>query len=183
MAGIPTIPSSRLTRKPRSAAAGCLNSDTGCGAGRNPQPHTMKAPAHYHTLKAACLPLITAYHRDLLMHDRRFIRAHPQTPFLHVTREYGTYLDMLHPASHYPPQGKEVRYLFGYANRQQILDQVGSGVNYASKHHPDAVIHYFDGKTLRRITYAQAAPIVEAYQKAIRREWVENPFNRQLQAA
>lgn len=143
----------------------------------------MKAPAHYHTLKAACLPHITAYHDDLLVHDLRAINEKPGCPFIHLTRDYGTYLTMLIPAADYPPQGKEVPYLFGHADRQHILKEVANSIEYGRKHHPEALLHHFDGKRLHRISHTQAAAIVEAYQKAIRREWVENPFNRQLQAA
>jgi hypothetical protein len=136
----------------------------------------MKAPAHYFTLKAAALPRIESYHRDLLVHDRREIRRKPACPFLHLTRQYGTYLTMLIPSTDYPPQGMEVPYLFGHADRWHILKERAGCMEYGKKHHPNALLHYFDGKTLRTITYDQASEIVRQYTARITAEF------RQLKA-
>jgi hypothetical protein len=131
----------------------------------------MKSPAHYHELKAACLPLITAYHADLLKHDRRLIRKNPGTPFIHVTRDYGTYIDLLFPAEKYPKPGVEIPYLFGMADRHHLLRECGSSVRYSAAHHPSATVHYFDGTTLHKIDHERALRIVNDYQIRIRREW------------
>lgn len=131
----------------------------------------MKAPQHFIALRAACLPLIEGYHRDLLVHDRRLIRRHPKVPFIHVTRQYGSYLTLLHPAENYPPEGKEIPYIFSTADRWHLLKESGSIVAFCQKNHPDALVHYFDGQKLQVITYEKAASIIEEYIKGIKLTW------------
>jgi hypothetical protein len=133
----------------------------------------MKAPAHFHQLRAASLPLISAYHADLLKHDRRIIRRNPDCPFIHVTRDYGSYLSMLIPAEKYPPEGELVPYIFGTADRWHLLKELPGTIEFAEKNHPQALVQYFDGKTLRPITYPQARAILEDYRKAIIEKWRE----------
>ncbi len=132
----------------------------------------MKAPAHFFQLRTACVRRITAYHKDLLVHDRREIRSHPGTPFLHLARDFGTYLTLLIPATAYPPQGEQVRYLFGHADRWHILKQITSVQIYHQSHHPDALLHYFDGKILREISHDQAKEITRLYTVRISNEFV-----------
>lgn len=132
----------------------------------------MQAPAHFDQLTAACLPLIQQYHDDLLVHDRNAITAHPTTPYLHLTRDYGTYLTMLIPAADYPPAGVEVPYLFGHADRHHILKGISAHMEYGKKHHPNALLHYFDGKSLRTVTYPQADEITRQYCAAIKATWI-----------
>ncbi len=139
----------------------------------------MKAPAHFHQLKAACLPRIEDYHADLLKHDRRAIRRRPTTPFIHLTRQYGTYITMLPPAEEYPPQGVEVPYLFGKADRWHLLKEVSEMIRFGMNYHPDSLLHYFDGENLRTVTYPQAQEIVRLYTARI----TESFRNRQLHAA
>lgn len=139
----------------------------------------MKAPQHFHTLRTLCLPHIQHYHGDLLKHDRRAIRRKPKTPFLHLTRDYGTYITMLIPAADYPPQGVEIPYLFGHADRWHLLKEIGTHMAYGAKNHPNALLHYFDGHILRRITYPQADEILRLYTARITAEF----RNLKLQAA
>lgn len=131
----------------------------------------MKIPAHFQALKAACLPLIQGYHADLLKHDRRFIRKNPDCPFLHVTRDYGTYLTMLYPAGKYPPEGVSIPYLFDKADRWHLLKETSGTIEFAEKNHPNALVHYFDGKSLRVVTYPQARQILEEYRRSIIAKW------------
>lgn len=131
----------------------------------------MKAPIHFHALKAASLPLISGYHADLLKHDRRLIRQNPDCPFLHVTRDYGTYISMLIPAEKYPPEGLLVPYLFGKVDRWHLLKELPGTIAYCEKHHPQGLVQHFDGKTLRVITYAKARQILEDYRKTIIAAW------------
>jgi hypothetical protein len=120
---------------------------------------------------AASLPLISHYQDDLMVHDLRAISENPKTPFLHVTRDYGTYLTMLVPADAYPAAGEMVPYLFGTADRRHILKGKGAEIDYAEKNHPNATVRHFDGATLCRVSYAQARQIIADYQRAIETAW------------
>lgn len=136
----------------------------------------MKAPAHYLTLREKCLPVIQGYHRDLLVHDRRLIRSHPQVPFIHIARDHGTYIAMLRPAESYPADGVSVPYLFSTADRWHLLKECGSIVEFAEKNHPLAMVHHFDGRTIHPITYTQARHIITEYKNTIIRQWeIETP--------
>lgn len=132
-----------------------------------------KTPSIYRQLRAACLPLISYYQTDLVVHDRRGIRQNPGIPFLHWTREMGTRCVMLIPADKYPAAGKSVPFLFGTADRDRLLKGV---VEYAECHvGPSAskslAVHYFDGKTLRKIDCNKAIEIAKTYATSIRWQW------------
>ncbi len=140
----------------------------------------MKAPAHFWDLRSAALPFIKDYKSDLIKHDRRAIRRDPTTPFLHVTRDFGSYITMLHPPSKYPEKAKEIPYLFGTATREHILREIGGFMNYCKNTHPDAMVHHFDGKNLHRITYDQGFDILARYTIHIQATWSRE--SRKLQA-
>lgn len=131
----------------------------------------MQTPPHFDNLRYLSLPLIQAYHDDLLVHDLAAITKYPTCPFLHVTRDYGTYLDMLIPAEDYPADGVKIPYLFGHADRWHILKHIGSSREYAEKHHPGALLLHFDGKTLREISHDFGRRVVADYQAGIRSAW------------
>lgn len=131
----------------------------------------------YDELKQRCLPLIEAFHDDLLKHDKAIIEAHePGTPFLHYTRACGTHLFMLIPAASYPRKGEFVRYLFGHADREHILSDLGKVIDSFVRDRDrgceaQKAVHYFDGKRLKLIDVRKAQEICFAYRCGIRREW------------
>jgi hypothetical protein len=57
----------------------------------------------------------------------------------------------------------EVPYLFGKADRWHLLKEVSEMIRFGMNYHPDSLLHYFDGKTLRTVTYPQAQEIVRLY--------------------
>ena len=130
-----------------------------------------KAPRVYFELKTFVAPIIQAFHADLIKHDRRTIRNHPTTPFIHAAGPCGTCLLMLSPADEYPPAGETVPYLFARAGRDHILNEYTGMIEcYARNGRP--TMHHHDGRgNIRPITHAQAKEIVREYQANIRFIW------------
>ena len=127
----------------------------------------------YKQLRAACLPHMTHFKADLVMHDRRTLRRHDGTPFLHWTRKLGTHILMLISADEYPPVGTTVPFLFGRADRDHLLNEAVKSARGWTERCNGTVeaVHYFDGKTLRQIDVAEAYEIAEQYAARIRRDW------------
>ena len=129
------------------------------------------------TLFNAADPLITAYRTDLV-HDVCTItelaaRHGTCPPFIHLTRESGTHLDVLVPASDYPDVGDIVPYLFGHCDRVGLLENAGSSVSYFSKPTSGDVLKvlFWDGETLLDSNLPDAARKVAEYKAQIRSDW------------
>lgn len=132
----------------------------------------------YDELLESVSPIVEHYRTDLDI-DRQMIDDNPGMPFLHWTSESGTHLVMLHPADHedFPPKGEWVPYLFGTADRYHILNGVKSYAECLKDTHQ--LVHYFDGKRLRKIDPAQAVKIASDYVKRVEGEWnVRIPCSR-----
>lgn len=127
----------------------------------------------FEELKEKALPLITAYHDDLLKHDKAAIEENSEVPFLHFTGDTGTHIALLIPAEKYPAKGERVKYLFGVASRYHILSQVGEMVRYMPQVNRQDLVLYFDGKKLCEITQEKAEEVVKEYQCRINREWIQ----------
>ena len=127
--------------------------------------------AIYEEVKEKALPLIKAYHDDLIKHDRKTIAENPGVPFLHFTGDTGTHLVSLIPAEDYPAKGELVEYLFGVAGRVHILKQAVLVVQCMKKVNRQDLILYFDGEKLREITQEKAELITWEYQERILLEW------------
>lgn len=128
-------------------------------------------PPVYLDLEKICLPLIEAFHDDLIKHDLRDIREHPGVPFLHFTGSTGTYLERLDPPEWYPAKGERVPYLFSTAERRQILNGKVITVEYMEKCNRMGMILYCDGRNLREIPYERAKGIIRKYQHRIQKHW------------
>ena len=126
----------------------------------------------YEQLHRRSLPLLEAYETDLA-HDKDWIENNPGVPFTHYTRTTGTHLIPLNLPNTYPPAGTKVKYLFGMADREHILqgklDMQGWFEN-ALREPPRLVLQY-DGQTLQQVTLARAREILEDYAQAIRSAW------------
>lgn len=136
---------------------------------------TAKAPAHFIALREACLPHLKHYHRDLLMHDRRAIRSFPDVPYLHVTRDMGTHLQFMRPTDHpsWPAPGQEVPYLFSTADRDHLLKEAEGFIKYfiASHREESVLVHHYDGRTLRKISYRHADDLLSRWASNVRHGW------------
>ncbi|MFC1766823.1 hypothetical protein ACFL6U_32705 [Planctomycetota bacterium] len=126
----------------------------------------------YQQLHKKSLPLLEAYESDL-MHDKDWIENNTDIPFMHYTRATGTHLIPLNPSDTYPPAGTKVKYLFGMADREYILQgklEMQDWFENALREPPRLILHY-DGRTLHPVTLKKAREILEDYAHATRSEW------------
>ena len=125
----------------------------------------------YQPVKEKALPLIDAYHDDLLVHDKRDLENSPGVPFLHFTGDTGTYLLFMIPAEAYPAKGVTMPYLFGKADRGHILRQYLKTIEHMKKVNRQDLILYFNGKRLIEINQERAESITRKYEDKIWRDW------------
>lgn len=131
----------------------------------------------YRELRKRCLHLIEHYRDDLLVHDRRIIRNHPGIPFLHWTRATGTCIEILSPHNdeRWPKKGERVKYLFGTADREHILNQCVSTAEYrANKMNTETrLVLYHDGKdvNLKEISLQRAVEIAKEHKRRVLHMW------------
>jgi len=126
----------------------------------------------YEIIKEKALPRIEMFQDDLLVHDKREIAESPGTPFIHLTRNTGTWLVRLRKADEYPAKGERVPYIFGKSTREHIL--VSSTVHVlegAKQAGMTELIQYYDGKKVREITFEKALEIAHEYVRKIMDEW------------
>lgn len=103
--------------------------------------------------------------------DRQMLEGEPGTPFLHWARSHGTTLMFLFPYGHsyLPAKGKEIPYLFGFADREHIVKQVFvMAERFCLPHNQTKsgfIVHHFDGRALRRIDTAKAFDIATNYRR------------------
>ena len=90
----------------------------------------MKKETAYNQIEKLALPFIEAFHDDLFKHDKNCIESHNiDTPFLHFTGSTGTHIVMMEPYEEYPGKNIRVPYIFGSADRWQILDGKNQWLN------------------------------------------------------
>ena len=105
-------------------------------------------------------------------HDQKSIKENPGKQFLHITRKTGTHLAMFFNSEDYPKAGERVKYLFGTANREELLQGNFETLQYYIKNDPISA-HYYNGQKLKRIKIDEAAGIYEMYLKAMKNTWRE----------
>jgi hypothetical protein len=130
--------------------------------------------ATWDKLYLLCEPLMLDHQSDLDI-DRQLVIA-AQSPFIHWTRQSGTCVEPMIAPDQYPKRGERVPYLFGTADREHILNQrIGTATYWTNKNNlPVEACHYFDGKTLKRITLETAVALMRDYGMQVRNCW-ENP--------
>tara|TARA_Y100000310_G_scaffold226309_1_gene228409 strand:- start:212 stop:607 length:396 start_codon:yes stop_codon:yes gene_type:complete len=118
------------------------------------------------------LPLMEAYHDDLLIHDKREIeQQYPGRSFIHFTGSTGTHIITLYEITDYPNKDDRVPYLFGSADRWHILEGIKGMCNCMARCNRMSLIQYYNGKTLRTITYEKAKQIVQEYTRKIKAQF------------
>ena len=132
---------------------------------------TMKPIECYKKLESKSLPIIEAYQKDLLCWDKQAIFRSPDTQFIHFTRKTGTHIIFFHPVDKYPARGENVKYLFSYADRWHILDQVIDSVNYMIDKSSSELILYYNGKTLKEIDPETARSLTQEYHRKTRNQF------------
>lgn len=127
---------------------------------------------HYELIMAT-EKVVKSYRDDLFIHDFNALDADDNrnrqvSPFIHVAYESGTILDTLYSIHDYPYGDKTIPYLFGNVNKFGLLDQVGYSIRSGQAAYDTAIIHYFDGETLRKITIEEGNEIIAAYKAGMK---------------
>ena len=124
-------------------------------------------------LKEKALPIITAFHNDLLVHDKTEIERYPNRRFLHFTGDTGTCMVTLFNYEDYPEPNEIVPYLFGTADRYHIAKGITETVEVMNRCNRLDLILYFNGTRLKEIDYDNAKSIAIDY-----RHQIENRFRK-----
>jgi hypothetical protein len=128
----------------------------------------------YDELEDRVKPMIKHYLEDLTTHDRNAIEGNPGVPFLHWTREMGTFISHLFAADHesFPQRGEFVPFLFGTADRNHLARVP---LDFAEHCHKDGAnylcVLYFDGKRLREIDCLKAVEIAKQHYRSLLKTW------------
>jgi len=128
----------------------------------------------YTELRDKVQGLIKNYRQDLTKHDRLFINKNPKIKMIHITRESGTHLIQLVKANKYPKNGERVKYLFGTANREEILKNNIDHINCVYRAFGEnsvKAVNYFNGVKWVNVTRGKAQSILDTYGKDIRTQW------------
>ena len=128
----------------------------------------MNANELYKAISKKSLPLIEAYHNNLIKHDRASIDRDHITPFIHFTGSTGTALVSLHAFEVYPKSTDKLPFLFGEVDRFELLDTIMGYIRALKNHNRMDLIQYYDGDTVKDITYEEALSIGQAYTDSMR---------------
>jgi len=138
----------------------------------------MKPNAIYDVVKGMALPLVEAYHNDVLVHDLNAITGNPGTPFLHFTGSTGTHIIFLELEEKYPAHGVRIPHLFGDADREKLLGEIKGLVRGMPGWNRGLLVLYYDGEAIRQITQKRAEAVAEEYDNRIKAAWRREAFER-----
>jgi hypothetical protein len=142
----------------------------------------MNAKQVHYELIMATEKVIKSYRDDLFIHDFNALEADDTrnrqvSPFFHVAYESGTILDIMYPIHDYPYGDKTIPYLFGTCNKFQLLEQVGYSLRSGQSCHDFALVHYFDGETLRKIDIEEGQAILVEYKAKMHKALIDREVN------
>jgi len=127
----------------------------------------------YNELEKITLYLMDNYQTDLTTHDKNQITQYkPLYHMVHITRAWGTQLITFVPFTEYPKKGEQIRYLFGYAYREKILNDNRLFLEHIFKAFSDIkIVHYFNGIKWLKVTREQAQRHINNYVNSIKDQW------------
>lgn len=134
----------------------------------------MKPEQVYQTVKELSEPFIEHYHNDLLIHDKNAIEGNTEnSPFLHFTGTLGTYIFIFEPSEKYPKAGERVKYIFGHADREHIINGVLESVKWCRNSNRQSLILYYDGTRISKINQDIAESLTDEYVTNMKKQWRE----------
>lgn len=127
----------------------------------------------WYELREQCEPMIEHHLSDLLKIDRSMILEHWGVPYLHWTRECGTYIQFLHSHNSpvFPPKGTRTAYIFGTADRDHVLRAISVVAECERRAGSKRLVHYFDGTTLKVIDADKAIELAHKHVRMVRYAW------------
>jgi len=134
----------------------------------------MNAKEVHYELIMATEKVIKSYRDDLFVHDYSALEADANrnwkvSPFIHIAYESGTILDMFYSIHDFPYGDKRIPFLFGTADKFELLENVGNSLRSGQAKSDNAIIHYFDGEVLRKISLDEGELLVTKYKRDMRR--------------
>lgn len=127
---------------------------------------TVKAVQVYDAVYELANDTVKSYREDLTVHDQKTILNNEKDLFfIHMTRKTGTQLYMLVLPSQYPIKGEYIPYLFGKANREQLLKSNVESVKYSANESEKFI--FYNGKEVKEITKDKVLEIIKDYEKQI----------------
>ena len=114
--------------------------------------------------KTDCLQVIKHYQTDL---DFDLDLIADKKPLICFAYECGSHCVELRDFNQYPNKFERVPFLFGTADREHILDQVGCTLECESIRNA-SLVHYFDGQTIYRIDHKKAHDLIRDYKHKMR---------------
>lgn len=120
------------------------------------------------------------YREDLTKHDKAEIERDSETPFIHIARQTGTAMQRFYNLDTYPDKGERIKYLFGTANRLELIRSIKTSLEYYINNTPKTIL-YWSGKELKRITPPEAMELFKQYERQINNAWDEAERKEQTQ--
>ena len=112
----------------------------------------------FETLQSKVGTFLESYQTDLTTHDRNFIEANPNRPFIHITRDSGTHI-FGRPDSVWLANDVKQSYLFGTSRPSDIVKQDHELLKTYFNDY-NVMVHVYDGNyDVKEITLIEAADI------------------------
>lgn len=127
--------------------------------------------------------VITSYRRDLEKHDREAIRkmmasdTAADESILHYSRSTGSHVIALVHPSYYPADGEYIKYLFGSANREQLL-RANMEIHVASLRNCEKIHLISPISGVEELTAEQARSVIKIHESVVRRAWADERRQR-----
>lgn len=127
----------------------------------------MKPEKVYEIVKDLSEPFIQYYKKDLLEIDKQSIEGNEENaPFIHFTGTSGTYL------FYFPnPESPKVKNLFGYADRNEIIEGQANAIRGCRGSDRQSLILYYNGTQVMKITQDAAEHIAKEYVLKTKNAW------------
>lgn len=137
----------------------------------------MVAEHVHYALIMATRDVVKAFSDDLFVHDLTALKALEDRclyipSFLHIAYDTGTILDVFYPIGDYPYGNKKIPYLFGSANKYELLESVGYSL-LAHVQSDSAIMHYYNGIELQLVSRREANDLLGAYKRNMYQRLIE----------
>lgn len=138
------------------------------------KPEAMKTINIFNELKSKTRKFVKNFITDFDI-DKIVISKNPNKNFIHVARENGTHITIFNEGENYPKLGETIKYLFGTADRREIIKNDVTTLLHYLKREPKSV-YYYNGSKLQKVTTLKAEEIFRNHYTSILNQWNEEEF-------